>query len=86
MSGLGWAAVGVFTASIVLGLIAVVAARGLRSDMYQAPDKTVWGLLFQLIMLGRPTWHHEGSEAKAEGRLAWHHYGSGGQSERDGGR
>jgi multisubunit Na+/H+ antiporter MnhG subunit len=86
MSALGWTAVGVAAASVVLGVIAVLRASELMSDMNQAPDKTVWGLLNELIALGRLAWHHDGSQPQAEHRLAWGHHGSESQSDGNDGR
>lgn len=60
MSGLGWAGVALAAASIALGLIAILGAEVLRSDMYKTPDKTAWGLIE--LIVARFLWHHHGSE------------------------
>jgi hypothetical protein len=58
MSIVIWVSLGVTTASIVFGLISALGANRLMSDMYRAPDKTVWELLvFFIAHTALP--HHE---------------------------
>jgi hypothetical protein len=68
MYTLAWVGVGVAVATLVLGLVALFGASRLRSDMYKAPDKTVWGLLSDLpgLMHDRPVSRHHAPEHQAK--------------------
>jgi len=92
MTALEWMAVGTAVASTLLALIAVLGRRSLREDMYQAPDKTAWGLLSELMRLGVEGHHHRGHdrEVRIAGhdhgvRIAGHHRRPEHQADRDGG-